>query len=73
MKTKGMWDNTLVIFTSDNGGPIYEPGAANNYPLKGGKYSDWEGGIRTNAFVSGGFVPAARRGSVHSGVVSIAD
>lgn len=73
MKTKGMWDNTLVIFTSDNGGPIYEPGAANNHPLKGGKYSDWEGGIRTNAFVSGGFVPAARRGSVHSGVISIAD
>jgi len=72
-KAKGMWDDTLVIFTSDNGGPIYEPGAANNYPLKGGKYSDWEGGIRTNAFVSGGFVPAARRGSVHAGVVSIAD
>jgi len=73
MKAKGMWDNTLVIFTTDNGGPIYEPGSANNYPLKGGKYSDWEGGIRTNAFVSGGFVPVARRGSKHSGVVSIAD
>mmetsp|Transcript_26076 Transcript_26076/g.82487 ORF Transcript_26076/g.82487 Transcript_26076/m.82487 type:complete len:678 (+) Transcript_26076:66-2099(+) len=73
MKTKGMWDNTLVIFTSDNGGPIYEPGAANNYPLKGGKYSDWEGGIRTNAFISGGFIPAARRGTVHDGVISIAD
>mmetsp|Transcript_23658 Transcript_23658/g.55156 ORF Transcript_23658/g.55156 Transcript_23658/m.55156 type:complete len:703 (-) Transcript_23658:83-2191(-) len=70
---KGMWENTLVIFTSDNGGPIYEPGSANNYPLKGGKYSDWEGGIRTNAFVSGGFVPPAARGSVHEGVVSIAD
>merc|ERR1719401_3291638 len=65
LKKKGMWDDTLVIFTSDNGGPVYEPGSANNYPLKGGKYSDWEGGIRTNAFVSGGSVPA--------GVVSIAD
>jgi len=73
MKAKDMWNNTLVIFTSDNGGPIYEPGSANNYPLKGGKYSDWEGGIRTNAFVSGGFIPAAKRGSVHKGVVSIAD
>lgn len=73
MKDQGMWDNTLVIFTSDNGGPIYEPGSANNYPLKGGKYSDWEGGIRTNAFVSGGFIPPARRGTTHTGVVSIAD
>lgn len=73
MKAKDMWDNTLVIFTSDNGGPIYIGGSANNYPLKGGKYSDWEGGIRTNAFVSGGFIPPEKRGSVHKGVVSIAD
>lgn len=73
LKAKGMWDNTLVVFTSDNGGPLYSPGAANNYPLKGGKYSDWEGGVRVNAFVSGGFVPLEKRGTVFSGVVSIAD
>ena len=48
-----MYDNTLIIFTSDNGGPIYEPGAASNHPLRGSKYNDWEGGVRTNAFVSG--------------------
>ena len=28
-------DDTLIIFTSDNGGPIYEPGAASNHPLLG--------------------------------------
>ena len=48
-----MYDNTLIIFTTDNGGPIYEPGAASNHPLRGSKYNDWEGGVRTNAFVSG--------------------
>merc|ERR1719158_585825 len=73
LKSKGMWEDTLVVFTSDNGGPVYEPGAANNHPLKGGKYNDWEGGIRTNAFVSGGFVPPERRGSKFEGVISIAD
>ena len=38
---KGIWDNTIVVFSADNGGPIYrngEPGA-NNFPLKGGKAS----------------------------------
>ena len=73
LKQKGMWDNTILAFITDNGGPIYEPGAANNYPLRGGKYSDWEGGIRSNAFVSGGYIPADARGTTFSGVVSIAD
>lgn len=55
-----MYDNTLIIFTSDNGGPIYEPGAASNHPLRGSKYNDWEGGVRTNAWVSGAISPVAR-------------
>ena len=73
LKTKGMWDNTLLVFTTDNGGPIYEPGSANNYPLRGGKYSDFEGGVRTNTFISGGFIPASSRGRIHNGIVSVAD
>ena len=68
-----MYDNTLIVFTADNGGPVYEPGSANNHPLKGGKYSDWEGGVRTNAFVSGGYLPKHRRGKKFHGVISIAD
>mmetsp|Transcript_15023 Transcript_15023/g.33125 ORF Transcript_15023/g.33125 Transcript_15023/m.33125 type:complete len:658 (+) Transcript_15023:78-2051(+) len=73
LKKKDMYDNTLIIFTSDNGGPIYEPGAASNHPLRGSKYNDWEGGVRTNAFVSGGFIPAERRGKKFEGIVNVAD
>ena len=41
-KAKGMWDDMLVVFSSDNGGPIYNNGSAgaNNYPLKGGKMNN---------------------------------
>ena len=37
--------NTLVIFTSDNGGPVNQ--GAHNGPLRGAKGSTFEGGIRT--------------------------
>lgn len=73
LKAKGMWENTLVALLSDNGGPIYKVGGSNNYPLRGGKFGDFEGGIRTNAFVTGGYVPAASRGTRYGGIMSIAD
>jgi arylsulfatase I/J len=60
-----LWDNTFVIVHADNGGAIYDNGGAggNNWPLKGGKVSNWEGGIRVNAFVSGGLLPQHVRGT----------
>jgi arylsulfatase A-like enzyme len=42
LKQSGREQNTLVIFHSDNGGA----GQGDNKPLKGGKSSMWEGGIR---------------------------
>eukprot|EP00662_Eupelagonemidae_sp_cell21_P005789 gene5789-60715_t len=33
--------------------------------------SDWEGGTRVNAFVSGGFVPPSLRGTAHDGYIHI--
>lgn len=38
----GIAENTLIIFHSDNGGP----GPADNSPLRGGKATLWEGGVR---------------------------
>lgn len=73
LKEAGTWDNTVLILHSDNGGPIYKGGGANNHPLKGGKRSNWEGGIRVNAFVSGGLVPESVRGTKQTGLMAAWD
>ncbi len=44
LKKEGVWENTLLFFISDNGGPLALQG--NNTPLHGGKHQDYEGGIR---------------------------
>ena len=70
LKKRGLWDNLLFVTSSDNGGPL---GSANNYPLKGGKFSDWQGGIRVNAFVSGGYLPEKMRGQKTDGYIHLTD
>lgn len=52
----GLADNTLVVFTSDNGG---NPKYAANGPLRGGKWGLYEGGLRVPWIVRWpGHVPA---------------
>ena len=74
IKARGWWNETLFVFSSDNGAPldVQEAGGGNS-PLRGGKYSSWSGGISVPAFVSGGFLPAAARGSRVAGLAHIAD
>jgi arylsulfatase A-like enzyme len=42
LRKNGLLDNTLIVFTSDNGGERF----SNNWPLVGGKMDLTEGGIR---------------------------
>ena len=48
LKETGQFENTLIVFFSDNGGNIDH--GASNYPLKGSKGDAWEGGYRTPMF-----------------------
>lgn len=65
LQRRGMYDETLLVYASDNGGVT----AGNNFPLRGEKHSNWEGALRVAAFVSGGFVPPHVRGT-SSGLIT---
>ena len=54
VKNAGIWENTVMIFMSDNGGNPTSAGY--NWPLRGAKGTVWEGGIRSASFLSGGFL-----------------
>ena len=49
LDAEGLRGNTLVLFISDNGGATRLGGS--NLPLRGGKDTVWEGGIRTPSVV----------------------
>ena len=70
LKDNKMWENTVLIFVSDNGGPLDH---CTNEPLRGGKHTFFEGGVRVMSFVSGPLVPPTRRGTRWSGMAASAD
>jgi arylsulfatase A-like enzyme len=57
LKKEGLWENTLLVFLTDNGGS--KAMSAVNTPLRGAKQQNYEGGIRTPFIVSW---PAAFKG-----------
>ncbi len=50
LKESGQYDQTLIIFSSDNGGLL--PDQANNGPYRDGKQSVYEGGLRVPTCVT---------------------
>eukprot|EP00486_Rosalina_sp_Unknown_P009847 CAMPEP_0201596470 /NCGR_PEP_ID=MMETSP0190_2-20130828/193146_1 /ASSEMBLY_ACC=CAM_ASM_000263 /TAXON_ID=37353 /ORGANISM="Rosalina sp." /LENGTH=465 /DNA_ID=CAMNT_0048056835 /DNA_START=32 /DNA_END=1426 /DNA_ORIENTATION=- len=56
-----IWDNTLIFFSSDNGAAMF---SGDNAPLRGGKGTPFEGGVRVPGFVTGGYLNQDRKGQV---------
>lgn len=71
VRASGEEDNTLIIFASDNGCAAYFPGLCTCWPLRGGKLTYYEGGIRVPFMMSWpGHIP---QGLVYRQMVSLLD
>ena len=49
LEAMGQLDNTIVVFTTDNGAETITFPDGGTTPFKGGKLSTWEGGMRAPA------------------------
>lgn len=69
LKESGLAENTIIVLISDNGGstPIY----ANNFPLKGSKYTLYEGGIRVPLIIA--YPSKYKQGVVSDNMISSMD
>lgn len=72
----GMLSNTLFVFSSDNGADAAGPNAnyASSWPLRGQKYTPWEGGVRAAALLwSHALGPLVQAGGDYEHLFHIAD
>ncbi|EGB11339.1 hypothetical protein AURANDRAFT_2359, partial [Aureococcus anophagefferens] len=73
LRTAGLWAKTLLLWSSDNGGAVHLGGGSNTWPLRGGYYNNFEGGVRAPAFLAGGALPEVARGKLLTEWIYIAD
>ena len=80
LKARGLWENTLLWVVTDNGGMTdfrgdfsFPASGSSNWPLRGGKTTLFEGGVRGVSFVGGGYLPAAARGTESHELMHAAD
>ena len=70
LAAEGLTENTIVVFTNDNGGPMDRNGSS-NFPLSGVKGTQLEGGIRVPCLVS--WPAKLKAGSVYDAPLSTLD
>ncbi len=70
LEQAGQLDNTIVLFSSDNGGDL---AASSNLPLRGTKFTEWDGGVRVPAAIywKNGFANGRKLDRQVTGMVDI--
>ncbi|XP_077994914.1 arylsulfatase I-like [Glandiceps talaboti] len=73
LNASGMYNNSVIIVTTDNGGPThgYDGNAASNWPLRGCKHTLWEGGVHGNGFIHSPLL--SKPGRVSSEMMHVSD
>eukprot|EP00058_Branchiostoma_floridae_P007203 XP_002592691.1 hypothetical protein BRAFLDRAFT_57230 [Branchiostoma floridae] len=63
LSARGMLENSVIIFTTDNGGPAagFDQNYASNWPLRGVKNTLWEGGVHGTGFVHSPLIKQPKR------------
>ncbi|XP_076045798.1 uncharacterized protein LOC143028041 [Oratosquilla oratoria] len=69
LKSNDMYENSVIVFTSDNGGSVSSGG--NNFPLRGTKGGLFEGGTRGVAFIHSPLLK--KRGQKYYGLMHAVD
>ena len=70
-KASSLFDDTIFVLISSTGGDLRNGG--NNWPLRGGKGSVWEGGLRTPSFISNQRIFGNLGGTRNSNLMHISD
>jgi len=68
LKDSGLWNNTLIYFSNDNGRED-----DSDFVLKGGKNDFWQGGITGYGFFSGPAIPRNMRGKKMNDLTHVSD